>query len=166
MRTYWLALTAAMALAGGMVPAAAQMNNLPYQGSVRSGGFGMSLGHRQAIIDRELFGRTGNPLIRGVDGALLEVERRGSQAFVRPRTDTFLPQDRLGTRSAGLGWGAQAAGASFASQGLIAGGGSLFWISMLSEPGGQLPWSGLTTGSTFSTPIDLWIWQIGDISAY
>lgn len=167
MRVRYLALVAAMVLAGYAVPAAAQMNNLPYQGSARSGGFGMSLGHRQAILDRELRGRSSNPLVRGANGQLLEVERRGSQAFVRSRSDAFFPAARLGARVSGLGWGGQAAGgSSYAARGLIAGGGSLYWIGMLAEPGGQLPWSGLTAGSTFATPIDTWIAQIGELSAF
>lgn len=167
MRSQFLAVVTAMILVGGMAPAAAQMNNLPYQGSVRSGGFGMSLGHRQAILERELLGRTGNPIIRGANGALLEVERRGSQAFVRSRSDSFLPAARLGARSSGFGWGGNTASGGYnTTRGLSAGGGSLFWIGMLAEPAGQLPWSGLMTGSSFATPIDTWIGQINDLSVY
>lgn len=167
MRIRYLALATAMIVVGGIVPATAQMNNQPYQGSIRSGGFGMSLGHRQAIIDRELFGRTGNPLVRDQNGALLEIERRGAQAFVRSRDDAFLPADRLGSRSIGFGFNGQAAsGVVIAPQGLIAGGSSLFWIGMLGEPGNQLPWSGVTAGSTYATPINSWIAQIGDLAVY
>lgn len=167
MKNRYLALTIATILVGGMVPAAAQMNNQPYQGSIRSGGFGMSLGHRQAILDRELLGRTGNPVVRDRNGALLEVERRGAQAFVRLRDDSFLPADRLGVRSSGFGYvGVASSGGYSAARGLLAGGGSLFWIGMLAEPGSQVPWSGVTAGSSYATPINSWIAQIGDLAIY
>lgn len=166
MTTRSFALAIAVLLASAMTPAHAQFNNQPYQGSLRAGGFGMSFGHRQAILERELFGRQSNPLVRGPGGELLEIERRGSQAFVRTRDTSFLPARGFDPTSGGLGWGNQSAGASSVVLRAGLATPSLFWLGMLDEPARAAPWSGLTSGATVGAPVDTWIRQLHEIAAF
>lgn len=156
-------LGAGLALAA--VPAAqAQAGNLPYQ----SGGAGLSYGARQAILNARLLGSRPQNLVRGADGSLLELSRRGSQASLRsPETGTILPgggprrgwATGLGT---GLGWGGMASaysGALSAGYGRSGAADSLMqWISMLDMGFGHSYGGDVSSGGS-SSPIDLWIGQ-------
>jgi hypothetical protein len=80
------ALMVAM-LAALPLTAIAQFNNQPFsfQRSGPATGVGMSSAYRQIILERQLTGRSAaNNFVRGLDGGLVNVERRGDQAFGRP----------------------------------------------------------------------------------
>lgn len=83
-------------------PALAQWNNQPYSYRSSGGGAGMSTAYRQAIIDRELFGREPRNLVRSGDGRLLEVIERDDQAFVADREPNILVERDLAAPVAGL----------------------------------------------------------------
>ena len=55
--------------------AIAQVGNKPFSFKNGSPTSGMSIGGKQAILNRELFGSTPRNLIRGADGSLLTIER-------------------------------------------------------------------------------------------
>jgi hypothetical protein len=74
----------------------AQLNNKPFsfKGSP-DGGVGMSLGGRQAILNKEIFGVTPKNLVRGFDGQLLDVTRGpGHSAIVSHEGGGFIPSYR------------------------------------------------------------------------
>lgn len=74
-------------------PAEAQLNNQPFsfQRGGPANGVGMSGAYRQILLERKLSGRsTANNFIRGIDGSLVNVERRGDQAFGRPQTAPYI----------------------------------------------------------------------------
>ncbi|MBI5164453.1 MAG: hypothetical protein HY985_11185 [Magnetospirillum sp.] len=73
------------------VPAAAQWNNEAFSFRGSSGGVGMSLAYRQAILADELFGRRPDARVRGADGRLVEVIRRNRQAFLATPDPDLLP---------------------------------------------------------------------------
>lgn len=154
--------TAVLVCASGQV-AQAQAGNLPYQ----SGNAGISAGARQAILNARLLGSTPRNLVRGPDGSLLDVSRRGSQAFLRsPETGAILRggspsrgwSTGLGT---GLGWGglgsAYSGALSYRSRGSSADS-MMQWISMLDMGQGRYYGSGLPAGESGS-PIDQWTGQ-------
>ena len=169
-------IVSALALAAALVtcvPAsqAQLMGTAPYQPFSRSGGggvggVGMSLGYRQAILEAELRGQRSNPLIRDQSGFLLNIERRGSQAFVTAPDQPFLPGQRGGGFSVavggvGLGWsGGTSGGFSYYVAGPAEGGGFPAWIAMLDKPANELPWSGLTAAAIRPTPLNVWIGQL------
>ena len=142
------------------VPALAQ-SNLPYQ----AGGAGMSLGYRQAILNDHLLGSRPSALVRGPGGELLDVERRGRQAFLRsPDSGAFLtgarPRNKwptgLGT---GLGWsGAFRAGSSgsYSSRTWHASDSLTHWIAMIPSNAGQSYNNGQSSVGG-SSPINIWI---------
>lgn len=107
-------LAAAVALSMAPAGASAQWNNEPYRFGANigagSGGAGMSLAYRQAILNEELFGRRPENLVRGADGRLLDVIERDQQAFLAEPEPDFLVRrgDRLRvvTGIDGLGFGA------------------------------------------------------------
>lgn len=153
---------AALACFGGQA-AQAQAGNLPYQ----SGNAGMSSGARQAILNARLLGSTPRNLVRGADGSLLDVSRRGSQAFLRsPETGAILRggspsrgwSTGLGT---GLGWGglgsAYSGALSYRSRGSSADS-MMQWISMLDLGSSRSYAGGLSAGESAS-PIDQWTAQ-------
>ena len=143
-------------------PAMAQ-SNMPYQ----PGGPGMSLGYRQGILNDKLLGSRPSALVRGPNGELLDVQRQGSQVFLRsPDSGAFLPGARpnsgwptgLGT---GLGWSG-----TIGSAGGVRYGSSwepsnslMSWIAMLPASNGSSRWSGLVSGGGV-TPINTWIQQL------
>lgn len=147
----------------GATAVQAQAGNLPYQ----SGGAGLSYGGRQAILNAKLLNSRPKNLVRGSDGSLLDVSRRGSQAFLRsPETGAILPGGSprrgwatgLGT---GLGWGGMAGaysgalGNSYARAG--AGESMMQWISMLGM-GPSRSYGGFAISESES-PIDQWTGQ-------
>jgi hypothetical protein len=78
--------------------ASAQVGNQPYAFGGRIGANvgagsaspGMSSAYREIILERRLLGRsTSNNFIRGADGSLVNIERKGDQAFARPVTSPF-----------------------------------------------------------------------------
>lgn len=158
------AAVAAALFLGGATSAHAQAGNLPYQ----SGSAGFSYGGRQAILNAKLLNSRPKTLVRGSDGSLLDVSRRGSQAFLRsPETGAILPGGSprrgwatgLGT---GLGWGGMASaygGAlSYRYGGSGAAGDSLMqWISMLDMGSGRF-YGGVSISESGS-PIDQWTGQ-------
>ena len=84
-------LLLAVAAATAVPEAKAQWNNRPFSFS-GSGGAGMSLAGRQAILQKEIFGLTPDNLLRGPSGALVDVfEGPGSNAFVTAQANPFLP---------------------------------------------------------------------------
>ena len=149
----------------------AQMSNQPFSFKFRgaSGGagaaVGMSIAHRQLILERELSNRsTDNPLLRDFSGALLDVQRANDgQAFVRSQSSPYA----VGYSAAGFGIGLSGFG-----YGISGGGGNRVivddpflaspteivmatWIASIgSPPGRAVPLSG--GGST----IDAWIGQL------
>lgn len=86
MGRFFLALGMAAFAAPMCAPAWAQWTNEPY--SYRGGGF--SAAYRQAMLDRELFGREPRNLVRSPDGRLVDVIRRDGQAFVVEREPNLL----------------------------------------------------------------------------
>ena len=145
----------------------AQSNNSPIAFGVGGGNAGISLGHRQAILNSKLLGQRPNALVRGPSGGLLEIDRRGRNAFVRiPGDGAFLPGVRpnqgwgtgLGT---GLGWNL----ISFSTGGVIRNQSAQSlnsWISLVpSDPEGQA--IGYYGTGNDSTPIDAWIMQLDHI---
>lgn len=149
-------------------PVQAQAGNLPYQ---PGGGAGISYGARQAVLNARLLGVRPRNLMRGADGSLLDVARRGNQVFLRsPETGAFLPggSPRRGWATGmgtGLGWGGMSSaygGALSARYGMggMAAESMMQWISLLDFGDGR--YGGLPPGGTV-TPLDLWIGQ-GDWS--
>lgn len=71
--------------------AQAQLNNQPFSFSRGGGsGVGMSPAYREITMERKLLGRsTANNFIKGVDGSLVNVERKGDQAFGRPTSAPY-----------------------------------------------------------------------------
>ncbi len=114
--TFVLTFVLAAAVALSLLPAgaSAQWNNEPYRfGSnigAGTGGAGMSMAYRQAILDEELFGRRPENLLRGADGRLLRVIDRDQQAFLAEPEPNFLVRQgdrlRVVTGIYGLGLGA------------------------------------------------------------
>lgn len=75
--------------------AQAQLNNRPFSFNTPSGGVGMSLGGKQVILNREVFGQTPDNLVRGADGSLLSVTKEdGGSAIVRYEGGSFIPSFR------------------------------------------------------------------------
>jgi len=158
------AVVASVLFLGGATSAYAQAGNRPYQ----SGSAGLSYGGRQAILNAKLLNSRPKNLVRGSDGSLLDVSRRGSQAFLRsPETGAILPGGSprrgwatgLGT---GLGWGGMASaygGAlGYRYGGSGSGGESLMqWISMLDMGPGR-SYVGVSISESES-PIDQWTGQ-------
>lgn len=70
-----------------------------------TGGAGMSLAYRQAILDAKIDNRRPRNLVRGADGLLLDVERRDGQAFVRARSAPLIPGQAFGRGSGGIAVG-------------------------------------------------------------
>lgn len=157
----------AAAFMAGPITALAQAGNLPYQ----SGNAGLSYGGRQAILNAKLLNSRPRNLVRGSDGSLLDVSRRGSQAFLRsPETGAILPggsprrgwSTGLGT---GLGWGGMASAYSGAlgyrsgrsGRSGAAGESIMQWISML-DTGSRGSYAGVSIGESES-PIDQWTGQ-------
>ena len=145
------------------VPALAQ-SNLPYH----AGSVGISLGYRQAILNSRLLGSRPSALVRGPSGGLLDVERRGSQAFLQSSdSGAFLAGARpnsgwptgLGT---GLGWGhmSLAVGTVSYAPGTWGMNDTVTrWIAMLPAVDGQTYWGGLAADGGAS-PMDVWIRQL------
>ncbi|HSV29329.1 MAG TPA: hypothetical protein VLL76_07215 [Candidatus Omnitrophota bacterium] len=120
--------------------ALAQWNNEPYQfRSNIGGGAGMSTAYRQAIIDKELYGRRPENLVKGPDGRLLEVIERDQQAFLADPEPNFIVR-----RS---GWAS--GGASVGVGGVAIGG----WTAMVD--GG--PVTGYAGSQPSASPIDSWV---------
>jgi hypothetical protein len=162
-RLLGVAVLGAAFFLAGVTTAQAQAGNLPYQ----SGSAGLSYGGRQAILSAKLLNSRPRNLVRGVDGSLLDVSRRGSQAFLRsPETGAILPGGSprrgwatgLGT---GLGWGGMASaysGALSYRYGRSSGADSMMqWISML-DMGLSQSYAGLSISESES-PIDQWTGQ-------
>lgn len=155
-------LIATLALSGGA--AHAQAGNLPYQ----SGGAGISSGARQAIMNARLLGSRPSNLVRDGNGGLLDVSRRGNQAFLySPGDGAFLPGARPGRGWAtglgtGLGWGLFAANgglASYYGRSNHPADSMMQWIAMLGPGLGRISTEGLSPVSSSATPLDLWIEQ-------
>lgn len=158
------AAVATVLFLGGATNAHAQAGNLPYQ----SGGVGLSFGGRQAILNAKLLNSRPKNLVRGSDGSLLDVSRRGSQAFLRsPETGAILPGGSprrgwatgLGT---GLGWGgmASAYGGALGYRHGGSGGAAdslMQWISMLDMGPGR-SYGGVSISES-GGPIDQWTGQ-------
>jgi len=148
-------------LATAATPASAQAGNSPYQ----PGGVGLSVGARQAILNSRVLGVRPRNMVRGADGSLVSITRRGDQALLRSSdTGEFIPGGRssrgwgqgLGT---GLGWGGSGGGYAAAS-GRGGGSGSIMqWISMLDFGGGSSFGTSLVPPSDGTTPLDMWIDQ-------
>jgi hypothetical protein len=148
------------------------MGNAPYQptfGSGRGGGsFGMSPAYRQAILNAQLLGQQSNPLVRDRNGFLLDVDRRGSQAFLRAPASPFLPASgaAIGISAAGVGFGfgtTAGAGAGLyatAGYGAALDGNRLNWIAMLDASPNEWPWSGVSASATTPAPLNVWIAQL------
>lgn len=159
-RLFSAAFCVAMFAMAGAGPVQAQAGNLPYQ----SGGVGISYGARQALLNARLLDSRPRNLVRGPDGSLLDVTRRGNQAFLRsPQTGAVLPGGGPGRGWAtglgtGLGWGGGSGAYSGALSYRYAPGGSagsmMQWISMLDFSAGRSYGDGL---SDAGGPIDLWI---------
>lgn len=129
-------------------PALAQWNNEPYQFRNSGGGGGFSPAYRQAMLNKELFGREPDNLVRGPDGRLLDVIERDQQAYlVDPEPNFYVPAQRFSS-TGGI------------SLFLSAGGGAATiggWTSMLDGPG--LP-NAAGRPATAASPIDSWINQL------
>lgn len=164
-------LGAGLALAVLSGAGASAQSNAPYRpGGVSagvSGGVGISLGYRQAILNDRLSNSRPDALVRGADGALVDVDRRSGQAFLRvPGDGAFQPGARpnrswptgLGT---GLGWGGAyqpgSSGRYFGSGG--AGDSLTNWIAALPTGEDGMSRDGLYLGSA-TTPMDVWIRQL------
>lgn len=163
MRPSVFALCAALAV-GFAFPSGAYaqlMGSQPYQPSVgRSGaGFGMSPAYREAILNQKLLGRQSNPLVRGTDGRLLDVERRGDQAFVREPERRFvlsaLPSQRGDLRDGGdLSAPSRYQAIAFGS-GIS--GGLPMGMSAVESSRDQLPWGAVSAGAALDSPVNIWI---------
>ncbi|MEL3892106.1 hypothetical protein V6B08_17630 [Ferrovibrio sp. MS7] len=145
--------------------ALAQAGNLPYQAG---GGTGVSSGARLAILNARLLGSRPGNLVRDGAGGLLDVSRRGSQAFLySPGSGAFLPGARPGRGWAtglgtGLGWGLFAASGGLAShygRSNHPADSMMQWISMLGPGLGRGSAEGLLPPSNAGTPLDAWISQ-------
>ena len=177
-RTVTLGLALGIALYSGMalvsVPTASAQSSQPWRagggginiGTGIGGTAGMSLGYRQAILNDRLLGSRPDALFRGPNGALVDVDRRSGQAFLRsPDSGAFLPGSNpnrgwatgLGT---GLGWwGAYLPGSSGRFFGSGGAGNSLAnWIGQLPAADGLPAGTSLVVGA--ATPIDSWIRQL------
>lgn len=91
----WILLLVAGVCAGLFllpVSAQAQMSSKPFSFNSPSGGAGMSIAGRQAIINQELFGLTPNVLLKSEDGRLLGLRKGpGNSAIVSSPSGEFLP---------------------------------------------------------------------------
>lgn len=86
--------------------ASAQMSNKPFSFSGGGSSLGMSSAARQAILNQKLTGATPDNLIRGPNGALLEVTRGpGSTAVTRDQAGVAIPGFRGRGNVAGGGVG-------------------------------------------------------------
>ncbi|WP_299399941.1 hypothetical protein [Pelagibius sp.] len=82
---------AGLVLAGAAPEAQAQWNNRPFSFN-SGGGVGMSFAGRQAILQEEILGIRPDNLLRGSNGALVDVtEGPGSTAIVQGQASPFLP---------------------------------------------------------------------------
>lgn len=87
-------LTASTFLAPWNV-SSAQPNNKPFSFNTPSGGPGMSLGGKQTILNKEVFGTTPKNLVRDNDGFLLDVSKeKGGSAIVSYEGGSFIPSFR------------------------------------------------------------------------
>ncbi|HEY4134312.1 MAG TPA: hypothetical protein VGO34_03770 [Alphaproteobacteria bacterium] len=97
--------------------ASAQISNQPFAfggnpgaGVPGTSGLGMSPAYREVILERKLLGRsTSNNFIRGADGSLVNVERKGDQAYARPVTTPFAASQSSFSLS-GFGYGGSGGG--------------------------------------------------------
>ncbi|MBP7063141.1 hypothetical protein [Ferrovibrio sp.] len=142
----------------------AQAGNLPYQ----AGGAGISTGARQAILNARLLGNRPANLVRDGAGGLLDVSRRGNQAFLSsPGNGAFLPGARPGRGWAaglgtGLGWGLFPANASLASyygRSNHPAESMMQWISLLGPGISRMSAEGMSPLSDAASPLDAWIFQ-------
>lgn len=161
--------TAILAAAASLVCvnlASAQVGNAPYSPGISQPGAGISLGHRQAILNAKIYGQRPKALVRGPSGELLSIQRSGRNALVlNPGDGNFVPGARpnagwptgLGT---GLGWNLISFGAgggyrSEPSQSLDT------WISLVpSGPDGSMSNYGIFSNGSGGTPINTWIMQL------
>ncbi len=151
-------ITAGLFIAGGN--AHAQIGNAP----VISGGLGISQAGRQAILDSRLRDSRPRNLLRGADGALLDVARQGNAAYLRSRSNgAFFATSRSGWGSGlgtGLGWGLAGGHASYLSGPSGGRADSLWqWIAMMQAPLGRSYADAGLADSAGRTPIDAWIGQ-------
>ncbi len=156
-----MTLTTKLGMALGLIlalgvasEASAQVNNQPYTPRFQGGGVGMSTAYREAILRKKFFGETPRNLGRSASGdTLLQVERRGNQAFLRTYDTSYVPARG---RNRALSGAPLTYGLSIA--GLFAGvGDASIWMSTVDNDG--IPWSGLAGGGG-DTPINSWISQL------
>lgn len=76
--------------------AEAQLNNRPFSFKSPSGGVGMSLGGKQAILNERIYGSTPKNLSRAGDGTLLNITKgpEGVALASVPGADNFIPSYR------------------------------------------------------------------------
>lgn len=73
----------------------AQLNNKPFSFNTPSGGVGMSVGGKQAILNKELFNMKPDNMLRDINGSLLSVtEGRGNTAIVNYEGGSVIPSYR------------------------------------------------------------------------
>lgn len=76
--------------------AEAQLNNRPFSFKTPSGGVGMSLGGKQAILNERIYDSTPRNLSRAPDGSLLDITKgpEGVALASVPGADNFIPSYR------------------------------------------------------------------------
>lgn len=75
--------------------ASAQMNNRPYAFKTITGGVGMSMGGKQAILNQKIYGVSPENMVRAPDGVLLDVQKGpGGAAIVSTEGGGFIPSYR------------------------------------------------------------------------
>ena len=91
-----LTILVALFSALGASSSYAQLNNQPFAfRGTPSGGLGMSIGGRQAILDNKIFGITPRNLVRGTSGILLDVTKGvGNTAIVNRQGGGVIPSYR------------------------------------------------------------------------
>lgn len=153
-----IGVAAALAIFLGPAEAPAQWNNSPYQPKFRGlpGGAGMSPGYRQVIISRELGDRQRYNFYRGASGELVEITRKGRNAFtVSPEG---FPSSRNRLARTGFGYGASGSGRATYSVPLDGSANAVIggWIRIVEGDAAYR----VASVSVSATPIDSWISQL------
>ena len=154
-------IVAVFALGYMTTDASAQMNNKPYSFSGGGSSLGMSSAARQAILNQKLTGATPDNLVRGPNGALLEVTRGpGNTAITRDQAGVAIPgyRGRGNIASGGVGLfnnffysGSFRRGGTYTFASRITGDAIAGWTGMVS--GGRV-YSG-------GNSVDAWTSQVG-----
>ena len=154
---YGLLLGAAAVFGLISTSASAQWNNQPFQFRSQGGigsGVGMSLAYRQAILEEKFSGSRPDQMYRDAAGALLTVERRGAQVFLRETVAPYIAtQTTSGAFVGGSGIGAPIYGGLNGVNGLGT------WTGMVGNVSTfNVAWASLSPAS--SSPVNAWIGQL------